>query len=145
MRAIVMLSFVVTLGAILAPPAPASPVPGTTCDVFPADNVWHLDVSKLPVHPKSDTWKRAMHARRTMLHPDFGPPSYGIPFDVVDASHADVGVDFLYAGQSDAGPYPFGPDIYIEGGDHATLVHMSQEQFAGLTATAQHGRFSTRH
>jgi len=37
------------------------------------------------------------------------------------------------------------PEIYIEGGDHATLVHMSQEQFAGLTATAQHGRFSTRH
>jgi Ala-tRNA(Pro) deacylase len=37
------------------------------------------------------------------------------------------------------------PDIYIEAGDHATLVHMSQEQFADLTATAQHGRFSTRH
>jgi Ala-tRNA(Pro) deacylase len=37
------------------------------------------------------------------------------------------------------------PEIYIEGGDHATLVHMSQEQFAGLTSNAQHGRFSTRH
>jgi Ala-tRNA(Pro) deacylase len=37
------------------------------------------------------------------------------------------------------------PEIYIEGGDHATLVHMSREQFAGLTSTAQHGRFSTRH
>jgi Ala-tRNA(Pro) deacylase len=37
------------------------------------------------------------------------------------------------------------PDIYIEAGDHATLVHMSQEQFADLTSTAQHGRFSTRH
>ena len=37
------------------------------------------------------------------------------------------------------------PEIYIEGGDHATLVHMSQEQFAGLTSTALHGRFSTRH
>ena len=37
------------------------------------------------------------------------------------------------------------PEIYIEGGDHATLVHMSQEQFAGLTSAAQHGRFSTRH
>jgi hypothetical protein len=124
MRAIAMLSFVVAMGAVLAPPAPASPVPGTTCDVFPADNVWHLDVSKLPVHPKSDTWKRAMHARRTMLHPDFGPPSYGIPFDVVDASHADVGVDFLYASESDPGPYPFGPDIHIEGGSdrHAIMI-----------------------
>ena len=37
------------------------------------------------------------------------------------------------------------PEVYLEGGDHATLVHMSQEQFAGLTSTAQHGRFSTRH
>jgi len=36
-------------------------------------------------------------------------------------------------------------EIYIEGGDHATLVHMSQEQFAGLTSSAQHGLFSTRH
>jgi Ala-tRNA(Pro) deacylase len=37
------------------------------------------------------------------------------------------------------------PEIYIEAGDHATLVHMSQEQFADLSATAQHGSFSTRH
>lgn len=37
------------------------------------------------------------------------------------------------------------PEIYIEAGDHATLVHMSQQQFADLTATALHGRFSTRH
>lgn len=37
------------------------------------------------------------------------------------------------------------PEIYIEAGDHATLVHMSQEQFADLTAMALHGRFSTRH
>jgi Ala-tRNA(Pro) deacylase len=37
------------------------------------------------------------------------------------------------------------PEIYIEAGDHATLVHMSQEQFADLTVTALHGSFSTRH
>jgi Ala-tRNA(Pro) deacylase len=34
------------------------------------------------------------------------------------------------------------PEIYFEGGDHGTLVHMSQAQFAALTATARHGRFS---
>ena len=34
------------------------------------------------------------------------------------------------------------PDVYLEGGDHATLVHMSHAQFASLTATARHGRFS---
>ena len=37
------------------------------------------------------------------------------------------------------------PEIYFEGGDHATLVHMSRAQFNDLTAFAQHGRFSVRH
>jgi Ala-tRNA(Pro) deacylase len=35
------------------------------------------------------------------------------------------------------------PEIYLEGGDHATLVHMSQLQFARLTANAPHGCFTT--
>lgn len=34
------------------------------------------------------------------------------------------------------------PDVYLEGGDHATLVHMDQAQFARLMAEARHGRFS---
>jgi Ala-tRNA(Pro) deacylase len=37
------------------------------------------------------------------------------------------------------------PEVYFEGGDHATLIHMSKAQFAGLTATARHGCFSGRH
>lgn len=37
------------------------------------------------------------------------------------------------------------PDVYFEGGDHATLVHMSHAQFAGLTATARHGCSSAHH
>ena len=36
------------------------------------------------------------------------------------------------------------PDVYIEGGDHATLIHMGQSQFARLTMQAQRGRFSVR-
>ncbi|SDR47724.1 Ala-tRNA(Pro) deacylase [Rhizobiales bacterium GAS191] len=35
------------------------------------------------------------------------------------------------------------PEIYMEGGDHATLVHMAYAQFARLTGDALHGRFST--
>ena len=35
------------------------------------------------------------------------------------------------------------PDIYFEGGDHATVVHVSQAQFARLTAGARHDRFSS--
>ena len=34
------------------------------------------------------------------------------------------------------------PEVYLEGGDHATLVHMSHAQFASLMATARHGCFS---
>jgi Ala-tRNA(Pro) deacylase len=34
------------------------------------------------------------------------------------------------------------PEIYFEAGDHATLVHMGQADFARLTAGARHGRFS---
>jgi hypothetical protein len=119
---------VVLAVAMLSPVAHATavgaPVPGTMCEVFPADNVWRLDVSQLPKHPKSRTWKRATHAGSTDLHPDFGPPSYGIPFDVVDATHTDVSVGFRYDDESDPGPYPFGPDITIEGGSdrHAIMV-----------------------
>ena len=36
------------------------------------------------------------------------------------------------------------PEVYLEGGDHATLVHMSHTQFASLTATARHGTFSVQ-
>ena len=34
-------------------------------------------------------------------------------------------------------------DVYMEGGDHATLIRMDGEQFARLTAKAWHGHFST--
>jgi Ala-tRNA(Pro) deacylase len=36
------------------------------------------------------------------------------------------------------------PDVYLEGGDHETLIHMDRAQFAALTAGALHGRFSIR-
>jgi Ala-tRNA(Pro) deacylase len=34
------------------------------------------------------------------------------------------------------------PDVYMEGGDHETLIHMRHTQFARLTMDAAHGRFS---
>jgi NAD(P)-dependent dehydrogenase (short-subunit alcohol dehydrogenase family) len=33
-------------------------------------------------------------------------------------------------------------DIYMEGGDHTTLIHLGRGQFAQLTAEAWHGRFT---
>jgi len=105
-------------------PARAADVPGTSCSVFPANNVWNMDIRKLPVHQKSPTWKRATHAGSTRLHPDFGPPSYGIPFDIVPSSHQKVSIDFQYDDESDPGPYPFGGDVQIEGGSdrHAIMI-----------------------
>jgi len=92
--------------------------------VLPANNMWNTRIDSLPVHAKNKTWRRTTHAASTLLHPDFGAAPYGIPFAVVDASHADVSVDFQYEDESDPGPYPFGPDIPIEGGgdEHALMI-----------------------
>jgi prolyl-tRNA editing enzyme YbaK/EbsC (Cys-tRNA(Pro) deacylase)/CBS domain-containing protein len=35
-------------------------------------------------------------------------------------------------------------EVYLEAGDHETLVHMDRAQFSRLTEAAQHGHFSTR-
>jgi hypothetical protein len=90
------------------------------CPAFPADNWWHADVSKLPLHARSAEWLSHMSTDRD-LHPDFGPsygdgPNYGIPVTVVDGSHAKVKVRFDYASESDKVRYPLGPDTRIEGG-----------------------------
>ena len=34
------------------------------------------------------------------------------------------------------------PDLYLEGGDHAHLVHISRENFGKLMEGARHGRFA---
>lgn len=36
------------------------------------------------------------------------------------------------------------PEIYMEAGDHETLLHMNRAQFAHLTIDARHGRFSAK-
>lgn len=36
------------------------------------------------------------------------------------------------------------PDVYMEGGDHATVIHVDHGQFARLNVEALHGRFSAR-
>ncbi len=126
MRRVVILGLglSVAVSGFVGAGAAAVDVAGTSCRLFPASNVWHLNVSALPIHPKSATWKASSHARSTLLHPDFGPPSYGIPFDVVASSHPKVSIAFQYASESEPGPYPFGSDIHVEGGSdrHAIMV-----------------------
>ncbi len=111
-------------------------VPGAPeCPMFPPNNVWNTDISRLPVNPHSAAWMRSMDSAHTYLHPDFGPNlggyPYGLTFSIVTNAHPPIGLRFMYASESDRGPYPFGPDILIEGGKdaggdrHAIMVNKS--------------------
>ncbi len=99
--------------------------PTTTCQVFPADNVWNADISTLPVHARSAQWLASTAAATTNLHPDFGGPPYGIPYNVVDNTHPTLSITFQYASESDPGPYPVGADTRIENGSdrHALIIN----------------------
>ena len=123
-------ALILVLAAALAAPAGAraTPPPGTDCQLFPKNNHWHADISKLPVHKRSKQWIRAMGGRDQLLHPDFGPSDdpehpYGIPYNVVGDAHADHQVEFYYGDESDPGPYPVGADTHVEhGSDRHALV-----------------------
>src|SRR5437899_2170386 len=80
----------------------------------------YLEPARLSSSPQ---WLASMAAATTKLHPDFGGPPYGFPYNVVDNSHATVPVTFQYASESDPGPYPVGFDTSIENGsDHHALI-----------------------
>jgi len=79
--------------------------------VFPVTNWWNLDISAAPVAPQSAAMINWISGRtggnttatRTM-HPDFGPPPYGIPYVVVDGTQPRVPVTWVaYGNQSDSG------------------------------------------
>src|SRR5437773_477811 len=106
-------------------PAAAAPPPSTTCSVFPSNNVWNTDISKLPVNARSAQWLASMAASTTKLHPDFGGPPYGFPYNVVGNAHPTFSITFQYASESDPGPYPVGADTLIENGSdrHALIIN----------------------
>jgi hypothetical protein len=99
-------------------------LPGTDCPAFPADSVWNTSVRSLPVDRHSQAWLRHMAAGSTFLHPDYGPGGgsspYGIPWEITSAHPRFVRVHFLYASESDPGPYPLSAHTPIEGGARAT-------------------------
>jgi hypothetical protein len=109
-------------------PAVAANVPGTSCSVFPASNIWNTDISALPVHPQSAAWLASTGATGgRLLHPDFGAPPYGIPFNVVPSTHATTSFTFQYASESDPGLYPYGNDLLIEQGSDAHLLSINKD------------------
>ncbi len=94
--------------------------------LFPSDNWWNQDVTAAPVDPQSDAFIGFIGTGRA-LHPDFGPPPFGIPYMTVSSDHPRVPVTFVaFGAESDAGVagqvgYPI-PEAaktqpgYIEGG-----------------------------
>jgi hypothetical protein len=113
------------LGLFDAAAVEAAVPPSTSCQVFPADNVWNTPISSLPVHARSAQWLASMSAATAKLHPDFGGPPYGFPYTIVDNTHPTVSVTFQYASESDPGPYPLGADTSIESGSdrHALIIN----------------------
>ena len=114
-----------------APPVLLEPLSGR--QVFPASNWWNQDISTAPVDPRSAQlidWISGRTATNPTavrrLHPDFGPPPYGIPYVVVAGDQPRVPVTFEYADESDLGlpglpGYPIPDEArttanYIEGG-----------------------------
>ncbi|WP_051247411.1 hypothetical protein [Nocardioides halotolerans] len=130
----------------------AKPIAGTRCSEFPADNYWHADVSRLPVHARSAAWLSHMDPG-VDLHPDFGPsygdgPNYGIPITVVSKKHARSKVSFDYSSESDHARYPVGRDTKIEGGRgsdgdrHAIIVDKDRCRLYELYAlSSRNGRW----
>ena len=71
--------------------------------LFPGDNWWNQDVSQAPLDPQSNVLIDFIGRTRT-LHPDFGPPPYGIPYMSVGGQQSRVPVTFVeYGSESDSG------------------------------------------
>jgi hypothetical protein len=104
--------------------------------VFPSDNVWNTDISKLPVNSHSAAWLSSTGATAgRLLHPDFGGPPFGLPFNVVTSAHATANFNFLYWDESDPvvatkqpqGPYPYGSDLEVEAPTDSHLLTVSSD------------------
>jgi hypothetical protein len=106
----------------LSPSASPSGAP-TGCRIFPADNVWHADVSRLPARADSAKLVASIGAG-SAVHADFGSGTWdggpiGIPITTVPAGTAGVRVSFDYGDESDPGPYPIPKNAKIEGGPNS--------------------------
>lgn len=100
------------------------------CPLFPADNFWNTPVDKLPIHPKSNAWVNSI-GREAGFHMDFGSGTWdggpiGIPYNIntnTEGTTPNFTVNFDYADESDAGPYPIPSNPNIEyGSDHHILI-----------------------
>ena len=103
-------SALVAFATAQAPPPPVLLEPLAGRQVFPLSNWWNQDISAAPIDARSDQLIAWISGRTTAgstavrrLHPDFGPPPYGIPYVVVAGSQPRVPVAFGYDDESDTG------------------------------------------
>ena len=100
--------------------APLRPPTIGGCQVFPSNNAWNRDVSKLPVRRDSARLVSSISSTggRTMLHADFGGGgAYGIPFMVVQSTQKAEPIHYTaYGDESSPGPFPIPPGAPVEGG-----------------------------
>lgn len=121
----------VLLGAVFAPTRPAFADLGK-CPMFPADSVFNTPIDTLPVDANSDAYIQSIGAN-TGLHPDFGACCWdnkpiGIPYNVVPKWQPLVPVKFLYADESDPGPYPIPTNPKIEGGSDRHILMVQRKK-----------------
>ena len=91
------------------------------CPVFTADNAWNLPIDEAPLDPRSADYIASI-GPNAALKADFGT-GYGMAVAVVDSSQPRAPIDFLYASESDPGPYPIPDDVPITvNPDHHAFV-----------------------
>jgi hypothetical protein len=111
------------VGAALGGNAYAQPMIGT-CPVLPANNIWNTPVDTLPVLGNSASMVNTIGAAKG-FHADFGAGIWdggpiGIPFVTVPGTQTAYPASFLYADESDPGPYRIPLTAPIEGGSAST-------------------------
>jgi hypothetical protein len=120
-------TFVSLDGIIVSAPLTATPTARPTavgCSIFPSDNIWHTRVDSLPTEVSSNAYVSSIGSS-TPFHPDFGSGTWegapiGIPYNVISSPVMPSTVNFDYADESDAGPYPIPANPLIEGGSNST-------------------------
>ncbi len=93
------------------------------CSVLPANNIWNTAIDTLPVAADSATLVTTIGASRG-FHADFGSGLWdggpiGIPFVTVPGTQTTYPASFLYADESDPGPYAVPLNAPIEGGSQS--------------------------
>lgn len=112
------------VGSSTRPDQPThSPASIASCPIFPPNNVWNTRIDTLPVDSHSSTYINFIGPNTGLDH-GFGAGSNGgpngIPYNIVPGTQPLVSVTFMYATQSDPGPYPIPDNPAIEYGVNGT-------------------------